>query len=225
MDLLIVRHGECLGQCDPSAANDPDSALSSLGERQARHTALRLRTEAITHILSSPLLRALATATILAQALRVDAIDVWPELREGWNEPYQGRPRDELLHRFPAAKLPPTVTELGWTHDGDTSYEHFFARAEQTLQRIKACFGPQDRIVVVTHGGFANYLLHALLNINPTTPQWFELANCSISHVRLVPEPEVERPNWPLYPPVAVEVFAINDTTHIAPGKDDRRIN
>jgi broad specificity phosphatase PhoE len=220
MDLLIVRHGECLGQCDPSAASDPDSALSSLGEQQARHTAFRLRTEAITHILSSPLLRALATARILAEALSVDAIDVWPELREGWNELYQGRPREELLQRFPAAKLPPIITELGWTHDGDMSYEHFFARAEQTLQRIKACFGPQDRIVVVTHGGFANYLLHALLNISPTTPQWFELANCSISHVRLVPEPEVERPNWPLYPPMAVEVFSVNDIAHITLQED-----
>jgi broad specificity phosphatase PhoE len=215
MELLIVRHSECLGQCDPSAGNDPDTPLSPLGEQQARQTARRLQSEAITHVLSSPLLRALATATTLADVLGVDVVDVWPELREGWNEPYQGRGRAELLQRFPAARLPASITDLGWRHDGDMTYAHFFRRAEQTLQRIKSCFGPQDRIVLVTHGGFANSLLHALLNIAATTPQWFKLANCSISHIRLVPEPEVERTNWPLYPPVAVEVFSINDIAHL----------
>lgn len=83
MHLLIIRHGECLGQCDPDYYDDPDSALSPGGEQQARHVAQRLREERVTHILSSPLIRSLATASIITEAIEIEHIAVWPELREG----------------------------------------------------------------------------------------------------------------------------------------------
>ena len=217
MHIFIVRHGECLGQCDPAYYSDPDSALSLLGERQAQCTADQLRQERITHILSSPLVRSLATAHIIAEAVGVASIDVWLELREGWGGRHRGLGRTTLEERFPRVVLPASVSHDGWDHGDDTSYERFFARAEQTLNLIKERFEPDDRVVVVTHGGFANYLLHALLHIAPSTPQWFELGNCSISRIRLVPEPAKERPHWPLYPPVEAEVLSINDVAHLSP--------
>jgi hypothetical protein len=58
--------------------------------------------------------------------------------------------------------------------------------------------------------------LHTLLGIPASTPQWFELANGSLSEIRLVPNPEAERPGWPLYPPVAVEILSLNDCRHLA---------
>jgi probable phosphoglycerate mutase len=198
MYLFVVRHGECLGQADPSYYTDPDSPLSLRGERQAAQVAQHLRTERVTHILSSPLVRSLATASIIAETIEIDAIDVWTELREGWHGPHRGVGRAELQRRFPRAMLPLCVMDDGWDHGGDTSYEAFFARARHVLNGIKQRFGPADRVLIVTHGGFANYLLHALLQIMPTTPQWFELANGSLSCIRLVPEPKTERPSWPL---------------------------
>ena len=216
MHLLIIRHGECLGQCDPTYYTDPDSPLSRRGEQQAAQVAQQLRTEHVTHVLSSPLVRSLATASIIAETIAIEYIDVWTELREGWGDPHRGLGRAELQRRFPRAKLPLHMTDTGWEHGGDTSYDTFFARAGSVLHDIKQRFGPTDRVVLVTHGGFANYLLHALLQIMPTTPLWFELANGSLSCLRLVPEPEKERPNWPLYPPVEVEVLRINDVAHLS---------
>ena len=128
---------------------------------------------------------------------------------------YQCLPRQELLARFPRALFPASVNEDGWTHPGDDTYETFFDRARAAVQRVKTSFGPDNRIAIVTHGGIANYLLHAILQISPATPQWFELANGSISHVRLVPDPKKERPDWPLFPPVQAEVWRINDTSHL----------
>jgi broad specificity phosphatase PhoE len=61
MLFTIVRHGECLGQTDPQFWNNPDSALSARGIEQAIAVAHQLVTEQVTHLLSSPLLRALAT--------------------------------------------------------------------------------------------------------------------------------------------------------------------
>ncbi len=216
MHLLIIRHGECLGQCDPSYYSDPDSPLSPRGEQQARRVAQRLRAEHVTHILSSPLVRSLETASIIAETIEIESINVWPELREGWGDRHRGSRRAELQRRFPRALLPLSITDEGWDHGGDTNYAMFVMRAERVLHEIKQQFGPDDRVAIITHGGFANYLLHAILHIAPTTPQWFELANCAISDIRLVPEPEKERPNWPLYPPVQAEVLRINDVAHLS---------
>jgi broad specificity phosphatase PhoE len=57
------------------------------------------------------------------------------------------------------------------------------------LQPINSTFGYADLVALVTHGGLANALLHAIVKISPIAPQWFELANSSISHVRLVHDP------------------------------------
>lgn len=210
MNLFIIRHGECLGQCDPAYYTDPDSPLSARGEAQAHWVAHQLRAEQMSHILSSPLLRSLATAHIIADVLASAPVDVWLDMREAWDTPYRGVGRSILQQRFPRALLPPTIADEGWDHPGDASYERFFARATDVLHRIKTNFEPTDRIALVTHGGFANALLHAILKIALVTPQWFELANGSLSHIRLVPEPEKERPNWPLYPPVQAEILCIN---------------
>jgi broad specificity phosphatase PhoE len=218
MHLLIIRHGECLGQCDPSYYNDPDSPLSPRGQQQARQVAERLREEHVTHMLSSPLVRSLETASIIAETIAIERIDVWPELREGWSARHRGLGRAEIQRRFPHAVLPRGITDDGWDHGGDSDYATFFTRAERVLHEIKQQFSPDDRVAIIAHGGFANYLLHVILHIAPTTPQWFELANCSISAIRLVPEPEKERPNWPLYPPVQAEVLRINDVAHLSEG-------
>lgn len=210
MHVFIIRHGECLGQCDPAYYTDPDSPLSPRGEAQAQWVAHQLRAEQISHILSSPLLRSLATAHIIADVLASAPVDVWLDMREAWDTPYHGDGRSILQKRFPKALLPPTIADEGWDHPGDASYEGFFTRATDVLHRLKTDFGSTDRIALVTHGGFANALLHAILQIALSTPQWFELANGSLSHIRLVPEPEKERPNWPLYPPVQAEVLCIN---------------
>jgi broad specificity phosphatase PhoE len=221
MHLFIIRHGECLGQCNPAYYADPDSPLSARGEAQARAVADQLRTEQITHIISSPLLRSLATAHIIADILDNASVNVWFDLREAWDDPYRSVRRAELQQRFPRAVLPASMLEAGWEHPGDKTYVSFLARAMSVLQEIKIRFAHQDRVVVVTHGGFANALLHTILQIAPTTPQWFELANGSLSHIRLIPEPEKERPNWPLYPPVQAEVLCVNRVTSGNPAAED----
>jgi probable phosphoglycerate mutase len=192
-----------------------------LGERQALQTAQRLATEGITRVLSSPLLRALATASNIAEAAGNLPVEVWPEMREGYGDMpgvpvpiHRGPGRSELLRRFPRALLPADITEDGWDHGGDHQYEAFFARCAQVARLLEAGFGPGDRVVVVGHGGCLNYLLHALLGIAPTSPTWFQMAPCAISTLRLVPESE-RRQGFPLYPPVKVEVLSLNDISHL----------
>ncbi|HLG75004.1 MAG TPA: histidine phosphatase family protein [Ktedonobacteraceae bacterium] len=204
MHLWLVRHGHC-------GDSSPDSDLTVLGERQAQQTATHLANVGVTAIVSSPLLRALGTAGIIADSLDLP-IEVWPDVREGFSWLHRAASRDELLLRFPRALLPPGFAVGGWDHGNDT-YESVFLRCQQTLLQLKERFGENDQIVVVTHGGFANYLLHCILQIAPTTPQWFEMDYCAISRVYFVPEHE--REHWPLYPAVAAKILCVNDCSHL----------
>ncbi len=233
MRLLVIRHGQCLGQCEPYDPS-PDSVLSELGEQQARLTALRLvQTMWVTtdrerdeqyeghivssspsiHILSSPLVRALRTASIIAEALGEPPVKVWTELRELYTPKYQGLKRKELQRRFPHAVLPASITNEGWEH-GDTSLEAITLRCQHVIQTLKERFASDAQVIIVTHGGFANALLQTLLQISPTTPCWFAMDNCGISRVRLVADQE--QVGWPpLYPAVGTEIACVNDVSHL----------
>jgi len=95
-------------------------------------------------------------------------------------------------------------------------YDALWQRCQELITRVRQHFTHQDHVVLVTHGGCANYLLHILLGIDRRAPQWFDLANGSITRVRLVADPEAERPSWPLYPPIPVEIKNVNDVAHLA---------
>ncbi len=219
MLLVLVRHGDSLSEVAPGVFT-PDGVLSSLGEQQARLTARRIATLGVTHLLSSPLVRALATATAIAEAVGDLPVEVWTDLREGYGDmpghpvPIHRSPgRAELLARFPRAHLPDDIADSGWDHGGDNTYELFFARARRLAARLSERFGASDRVVAVGHGGCLNYLLHAFLGIPSSAPVWFDLGHCSLSQVRLVP-PMERRHGWPLYPTVTTEVLSVNDRAH-----------
>lgn len=214
MHLIIVRHGESLGQIASKGAwPGPDSALSPLGEEQARKTAECLAECGVSHMLSSPMIRALSTTSIMAETIGCDTFEVWTELRELWERTYRGFSRVELHNRFPRAVLSADITADGWEH-GDDTYEAMFDRCYMVLQMLRMRFTDSSTVVMVTHGGFSNYLLHALLNIPGTMPTWFKTANCAITRVQFIPE--AERPCFlPWYPAVPVEVLGINDMRHL----------
>jgi 2,3-bisphosphoglycerate-dependent phosphoglycerate mutase len=207
MHLWLVRHGHC-------GSNSPDSDLTPLGELQAYQTAQRLADsgESFT-ILSSPLVRALGTASILAEMLDTD-VEVWPDLREGFSWTHHAYSRQELLQRFPRALLPVGFAVDGWEYGNDT-YESMVLRCQHTLHQLKERFGFDDQIIIVTHGGFANYLLHCIAEIPSMMSSWFEMDYCAISRVYFVPEHE--REYWPLYPSVEVKILCLNDCSHLVP--------
>jgi broad specificity phosphatase PhoE len=208
MQLFLIRHG----QSEPNTAT-PDWDLSTQGEREARCVGERLRGTGVTHILSSPLLRALTTAHIIAETLNHRPVEVWLELREGFDNDYRGSSRAVLQSRFPRVILPATLPAAGWMYTGDTR-DLFAARCRSVLAMLKARFGVDDRVVLVAHGGFINYLLHAIAYIPAHAPVWFEMANGALTHVRFVRD--LDQKTWPLYPAFEVEILTLNDTTHIS---------
>ncbi|HWE63863.1 MAG TPA: histidine phosphatase family protein [Chloroflexota bacterium] len=210
MHLFIVRHGQSTGNI--TTEDVPDAELTPLGEQQARQAAARLATEGITHVLCSPLVRALATATTIAEACHLSEIEVWPELQETRRSVHRGFGRDALLTRFPLARFPHTFEAEGWDHGGET-YESGLERGADAVAALRERFTARDRLGVVNHGAFANYLLRALLHIPPAHHLWFTMNNCGITHVRFH-DPELNQGDWSF--PIAVQVNYVNDVSHLS---------
>lgn len=205
MHLWLIRHGHC-------GSESPDSDLTLLGELQAHQTAQRLSNSGHHFaLLSSPLVRALGTASIIADTLGT-SVEVWPDLREGFSWTHRAYKRQELLQRFPRALLPADFAVDGWDYGNDT-YESVLLRCQQTLGQLRERFGVDDQVLIVTHGGIANYLLHCIIQTSSKMSPWFEMDYCAISRVYFVPEHE--RESWPLYPAIEMKILSLNDCSHL----------
>ena len=186
---------------------DSDPELTELGHEQARRLAEHVawangetprRDDAnrgrfgFTHLYSSPMVRALATSSYLAAALNLPLV-VWEDLHEvggifvvdaETGEPIgqPGRPRSELVARFPQAQLPATLNESGWWNREHESVELQARRAQRFMSDLlERHGGVDDRVAVVSHGGFYNHMLAALLGIQADNGFWFNINNTGIT--------------------------------------------
>ncbi|HMN31480.1 MAG TPA: histidine phosphatase family protein, partial [Caldilineaceae bacterium] len=139
MHVFIVRHGECLGNVDATLHPGPDTTLTPLGRTQARCAAKRLAGLGITHVVSSPLLRALSTAQTIAEEATITQITVCMDLREGNHGEYWCEPRSRLAAAAPTAILPAELGESGWLHKTADNGE-FTLRCEHVIRWVKATF-------------------------------------------------------------------------------------
>lgn len=212
MEVIIVRHGQSTGNI--TTDDVPDGELTPLGRRQAGEVAARLATAGITHVLSSPLIRALATGSAIAEAAGLEKVEIWPELQEHRTSLHRGFGRTELLRDFPLAVFPHTVEADGWDHGGET-YETAIERGHSAIARLRDRFAPGDRVAVATHGAFANYLLRAILHVPPALPIWFTMNNCGITSVRFAKPPLRDGVGFQ-FEQADAEIYQVNDVSHLS---------
>jgi uncharacterized phosphatase len=154
--IYYVRHGESEGNAAGVLVGaSMDSPLTKLGEQQAKQAALLLGDKNIELVVSSPLLRALRTAEIIAKEIGYSGqILTDPLLLERDFGEASGLPRKqafELLDSPNAAK-------------GVESVETFYDRMQQALDWLRAL--PAERIMVAGHAG-AGKMLTAAVNGTP----------------------------------------------------------
>jgi len=213
MKLYIIRHAQSTNnaladhrdrECDPP--------LTELGRRQVEIVAQHLATgtglapwEAdshnrpgygITRLYCSPMWRALQTAQPVGQALGL-APEVWIDIHEhggifldhgeaGGIVGYPGKTRPEILAEFPNYVLPEGITEQGWWHQGceDISACHGRAiKVAEELRSFQQWAASDERIALVSHGGFINALLKALFNQLPGHHIRYHCLNTAISRI------------------------------------------
>ncbi len=211
MQLIIVRHGQSTGNI--TTDDVPDGDLTPAGLRQARETAQRLAGEGITHVIASPLVRALLTATAIADASGIDQVAVWPALQEHRDTLHRGLGRKALLSRSPKALLPDSVEEDGWDH-GDETHESARRRAVDALAALRARYHAAEKVVVATHWTFGCYLLRAVFHVQSPLPVWFKLNNCGVSRIDFA-DPPSHDPGFD-YEMAEVNVVSVNDVSHLS---------
>ncbi|HEX5366558.1 MAG TPA: histidine phosphatase family protein [Acidimicrobiales bacterium] len=168
--LLLVRHGQSEWNATGLWQGQADPPLTELGRRQAAEAARAIGT--VDAVWASDLVRAVETATIIADSVGVGPVVVDPDLRERDAGEFSGLTREQIDQRYPGyladGRRPP-----GWEPD-----DSLLDRAVAALRRVAAAV-PSGDVVVVTHGGVVyaveQHLGHGFQRLANGEGRWVEV--------------------------------------------------
>lgn len=159
-------------------------------------TSAQRRTGAgITRLYCSAMYRALQTAQPIGQVLGLNP-EVWVDIHESGGIflehedergtiGYPGKTRSEILAEFPNYVLPDTVAEHGWW-DVNKGREDLFTcqgRAIRVGHHLQQCAHTNERIALVSHGGFIDALIKAVTSQLPGDHLFYHHFNTAISRI------------------------------------------
>jgi 2,3-bisphosphoglycerate-dependent phosphoglycerate mutase len=143
------------------------------------------------HLYTSLMVRSVATGTYLSRALGIP-LRGWPEIHEcggifeenkksGEQSGLPGKPRSYFVEKYNDLILPDTLTEEGWWNRPFEAYEDRPIRARQVLESlIKKHGNSNDRVAIVSHGGFYMELVRVMFRID-RDQNWFLMNNTGVS--------------------------------------------
>ena len=179
-ELLLVRHGETDWNAARRWQGRDDPPLNDRGLAQAYELATSLENEHVDALYTSDLRRARMTAEVIAERLGLH-VHALPELREIDVGSWSGLTSVELEQRFPEQYARHLLSwGTGW-EDGETP-QQLTARIVAALQRI-AAEHPDDRVLVVAHGGVIRALTAVALGVDfaDFTRGTIVIGNCSVA--------------------------------------------
>jgi broad specificity phosphatase PhoE len=161
--LFLARHGETEWNAIGRLQGHTDIPLNATGKDQARELAAALAGAGIAHVITSDLVRARETGSIVAEVLGLAAPRIVPELRERRFGVFEGLTRDECLAQYPAAwqawqaqtDVPPGAEPLA----------EATARVHASLLTLASEDG--GPALVVSHGGVMRLWLLEVLGAAP----------------------------------------------------------
>jgi broad specificity phosphatase PhoE len=157
----------------------------------------------LTHLYTSPMLRAVSTGLPSARALGLPLVS-WKDLHEGGglflldeetgeNVGQQGPDRAVMAERFPDLVWPPELGDGPWWNRPAELSEERIPRARRVLTELLVRHPPEsnDNVVFFTHGAFCNYFMAALLGpLEQRAPIWFSFFNTAITCLSFRPQRE-----------------------------------
>ena len=190
-DLILWRHGQTDYNVQGRIQGRVDIPLNDTGREQARRAADDIAALGPTRIVSSPLVRARATAEVLASLTGL-SVEIEPGLAEKSFGDWEGLKAADIKKQWPE-------DYATWRAGGDLPQfriegrRHTTERVGQTLKAIAADSGKDDVFVVVSHGAATNLGATYLLGMD--AQQWFGLrgmSNCCYAIMRTNKRP----PGW-----------------------------
>ena len=169
--LVLVRHGETVGNSSIRYYGRTDIELSELGRDQMRAAARALRTELgfpqFAQIFASPLCRATEGARIIAgDAAPIVAIEEFREVDFG---DFEGLTAGEIEDRFPREFALWNRDRLApdYAYPGGESRANFAARVRNGIERMMALRRPGITLIVA-HRGVIRTITQTLTDAEPT---------------------------------------------------------
>jgi 2,3-bisphosphoglycerate-dependent phosphoglycerate mutase len=202
---------EATGRSD---GRSEDPHLTEIGQQQVRlladflhakdaqasgnELALKRDYFGFTHLYTSLTLRAVQTGTALADALNVPLVG-WPEIHEtggiyledpasGELKGQPGKTRAFFQEHYPKLILPDSLTHQGWWNRPYEAEEERQLRAKKVLYiLLKRHGGTDDRVAMISHGGFYMQLMRELFTMKGEKI-WFFLNNTGITRIDFDPD-------------------------------------
>lgn len=174
--ILVIRHGETDWNRDRRVMGSEPVELNAEGRDQCERAGSLLAAFGVTRIVTSPLVRAVETAEILARALSVDVTSD-PDLEEVRFGRWQGLTYDEIRGEpeYRAFMVDPLANR---TPGGETIRD-VQQRGLAGLGRVE----PGENVLFVSHGDIIRTTLCHFLAIPVTEFRRVRIDNCGISAV------------------------------------------
>lgn len=202
--ILLVRHGQSLGNAERRFGGHSPTPLSELGRAQAEATGRALAAEGVTAIYSSDLLRAVETAGPLARETGL-AVNQCPALRERHVGRLEGLTFEKAAELFPEEYGALIRRDFDRVLPGGESYRQMLDRAASELDRVVE-LNRGGTLALFSHTGTICILaLHLMgaLDAPDLRPVWIASSNCGVTR-------------FELQHGGLTRVLAVNDTRHLA---------
>ncbi len=200
--LFLVRHGITDHNSSHKFLGHTDVELSDEGFRQVEKLRDRMVKEKFDVIYSSDLKRARSTAEVISAGHNTEIISC-SELREINYGETESLTYGEIKQRYP--ELAEAISNLSpeLSFPGGESLQGFITRTLKFLDRLEER-SPEQRILIVAHGGPMRTLLCDLLGVGQNYWRTFRLDNASLSIVDTYPQRTI--------------LSLLNDTSHLKTG-------
>ena len=178
MEIIFIRHGETEWNSQQRMQGHSNSDLSSVGQAQIQALGQWMKNVPFDHIYSSDSLRAKQTAEAITQfsghELKIDL-----RLREKNLGVFEGLTSEEARERHPEVFRLFKTAGSKYVIDEGESTQQLQDRALEIVNEIRIKH-PEERVLLVTHGGFIRVVMKHSLGLSLETPTRFLIRNTGV---------------------------------------------
>ncbi len=177
-EIILIRHGETEWNSQKRMQGHSNSDLSEVGRGQIQELGELMKNVSFDHIYSSDSLRTRQTAEAITQysghTLQFDQ-----RIREKNLGVFEGLTSTEAKERHPEIYRLFKTAGANYVIDEGESTQQLLERALEFIEEIRLRH-PQERVVMVTHGGVVRVLMKHALGLSIDAPTRFIIKNTGI---------------------------------------------
>ncbi len=182
--LSTVRHGLTELNRDRRVGGLMDVPLIEEGRKQAQEASRAFKGTPFDVVVSSPLVRALETAEIVAGVQRGDIVVEEGCIERSFGE-MEGLPATEIGERFPEVRYKRVGhVDYSLNPPGGESFEQMHERAQRFLDHLLKTYAGK-RVVVFAHENFLQQLHGVIRDLGPMESLEQGILNCELNQFLL----------------------------------------